>query len=220
MTATRWPGAGMTSERARDRLLERLREEGIRSEVVLERIRTLPRHLFVDQALAHRAYDNTALPIGLGQTISQPWVVARMTELLVESGPLRCVLEVGTGSAYQTAILAPLCNRLYSVERIEALHLRAQTRLRELGFRRVRLFHRDGGEGLTAYGPYDAILATAAPREVPAGLLAQLEVGGRLVLPSGPDEGQRLLRITRGAQGYRTETFDAVSFVPLVAGLV
>jgi protein-L-isoaspartate(D-aspartate) O-methyltransferase len=210
----------MTSARTRDRLVQRLIEQGIRNREVLECIRSTPRHLFIDEALASRAYEDTALPIGFGQTISQPYIVARMTEALLEAGPLHNVLEVGTGCGYQTAILAALVPRLHSIERIEALHLRAQQRLQELGATQVRLRHGDGYEGWRANAPYDGILVAAAPPEVPEALLRQLAPGGRLVMPVGDDRKQVLLRVTRRDGGYEREMLGPVSFVPLQSGLV
>ena len=205
MNEQRRSGIGMTSARTRDRLVQRLIEQGIRNREVLECIRSTPRHLFIDEALSSRAYEDTALPIGFGQTISQPYIVARMTEALLEVGPLHNVLEVGTGCGYQTAILAALVPRLHSIERIEALHLRAQQRLQELGATHVRLRHGDGYEGWRANAPYDGILVAAAPPEVPEALLRQLAPGGRLVMPVGDDRKQVLLRVTRRDGGYERE---------------
>ena len=210
----------MTSQRTRARMIERLREKGIRNEAVLKAMAAVPRHVFVEEALASRAYEDTALPIGFGQTISQPYIVARMTEALLEAGPLHNVLEVGTGCGYQTAILAALVPRLYSIERIEALHLRAQQRLQDLGATHVRLRHGDGYEGWRANAPYDGILVAAAPPEVPEALLRQLAPGGRLVMPVGDDRKQVLLRFTRRDGGYEREMLGPVSFVPLQSGLV
>ncbi len=220
MNEQRLSGVGMTSARTRDRLVQRLIEQGIRNREVLECIRSTPRHLFIDEALSSRAYEDTALPIGFGQTISQPYIVARMTEALLEVGPLHNVLEVGTGCGYQTAILAALVPRLHSIERIEALHLRAQQRLQELGATHVRLRHGDGYEGWRANAPYDGILVAAAPPEVPEALLRQLAPGGRLVMPVGDDRKQVLLRVTRRDGGYEREMLGPVSFVPLQSGLV
>ncbi len=220
MNEQRLSGVGMTSARTRDRLVQRLIEQGIRNPQVLECIRSTPRHLFIDEALASRAYEDTALPIGFGQTISQPYIVARMTEALLEAGPLHNVLEVGTGCGYQTAILAALVPRLYSIERIEALHLGAQQRLQELGATHVRLRHGDGYEGWRANAPYDGVLVAAAPPEVPEALLRQLAPGGRLVMPVGDDRKQVLLRVTRRDGGYEREMLGPVSFVPLQSGLV
>jgi protein-L-isoaspartate(D-aspartate) O-methyltransferase len=220
MNEQRRSGIGMTSARTRDRLVQRLIEQGIRNREVLECIRSTPRHLFIDEALSSRAYEDTALPIGFGQTISQPYIVARMTEALLEVGPLHNVLEVGTGCGYQTAILAALVPRLHSIERIEALHLRAQQRLQELGATHVRLRHGDGYEGWRANAPYDGILVAAAPPVVPEALFRQLAPGGRLVMPVGDDRKQVLLRVTRRDGGYEREMLGPVSFVPLQSGLV
>lgn len=214
-----FPGIGMTSARTRERLVQRLRDQGIRNEAVLERIRNVPRHLFLDEALATRAYEDTALPIGLGQTISQPFIVARMTEALFEGAEPRKVLEVGTGCGYQTAVLAPLVKFLYSVERIKALLDRARGTITQLGFRNVFFRHGDGFKGWVGHAPYDAILAAAAPLEIPQALLKQLNHGGRLVMPVGPEGRQELVRITRRNDDFITERLGLVSFVPLVKGL-
>jgi protein-L-isoaspartate(D-aspartate) O-methyltransferase len=217
----------MTSQRTRERLIQRLQEEGIRNMALLEIMRSTPRHIFVDEALASRAYEDTALPIGHGQTISQPYIVARMTEALIGANPgappLANVLEIGTGSGYQTAILARLVEQVYSVERIDPLIKLARQRFSELGLRNIRLKHADGTLGWPEYAPYDGIVVTAAPSEVPMALLEQLAMGGRLIIPVGaPVEpsghAQTLLRITRTPEGYQKERLDAVSFVPLVAG--
>ena len=211
-------GIGMTSQRTRDRLVERLSQEGITSEAVLEAMREIPRHIFVDEALASRAYENTALPIGYGQTISQPYIVARMTEILLRDGPLQRVLEIGTGSGYQAAVLARLVAEVYTVERVDALQRKARRRFRELGLRNIRLKHCDGKLGWPGYAPFDGILATAAPVEIPPALLAQLAPGGRLVCPVGRRGGQRLVLVTRTAQGFVEEVLEPVSFVPLMTG--
>jgi protein-L-isoaspartate(D-aspartate) O-methyltransferase len=211
-------GIGMTSQRTRDRLVSRLQEEGIRNPQVLEVIRSMPRHLFVDEALASRAYEDTALPIGFGQTLSQPYVVARMTELLLESGPLRRVLEVGTGSGYQAAILSPLCSEVFTVERIRPLLDQARQRFFSLRLNNIRCQHSDGSWGWPDKGPFDAIVATAAPEEVPTALLEQLAEGGRLVVPVGPRGRQALVLITRTAAGYEQQMLDEVSFVPMLGG--
>ncbi len=211
-------GIGMTSQRTRDRLMDRMQELGISDPAVLEVMRNTPRHIFVDEALASRAYDETALPIGHGQTISQPYVVARMTEALLASGPLRRVLEVGTGSGYQTAVLAQLVPEMYTVERVSALIPLARRRFQALRLRNIRIKHADGTLGWPEYGPYDGILAAAAPEHVPHALLEQLAEGGRLVIPVGAANAQTLVLITRTAQGYSDEVLDAVSFVPMRAG--
>jgi len=213
-------GIGMTSMRTRERLVQRLREQGISNEAVLDRIRTVPRHIFVDEALASRAYEDTALPIGFGQTISQPYIVARMSEALLEGGPLEKVLEVGTGCGYQTAVLSSLVGKIYTIERIEALLERAKLRIKELQLRNVRFKHGDGYEGWSLGAPYDGILVAAAPLSVPESLLAQLAVGGRLVMPVGGEGRQQLLRLTRTEEGVTREILGAVSFVPLQSGTI
>ena len=209
-------GIGMTSQRTRERLLERLFEEGIRDLNVLEAIRRTPRHLFVDEALAHRAYEDTALPIGHNQTISQPYIVARMTELLLGGGPLDKVLEVGTGSGYQTAILAQVVERVFSVERILPLQERAKAVLRDIDIRNVVFRHSDGSWGWPQYGPYDAILVTAAPAEVPGELLTQLADGGRMVIPVGEQE-QFLTLVIRDGDQFIRQQVEPVRFVPLLS---
>lgn len=211
-------GIGMTSQRTRNRLVQRLREGGIKDDRVLDVIASTPRHLFVDEALAHRAYEDTALPIGNGQTISQPYTVARMTEVLLAAGPLAKVLEIGTGSGYQTAVLSPLVGRLFSVERIEPLHQKAAARLRELGYRNVRLKLSDGTWGWPEYGPYDGILAAAAPENIPDSLLQQLADGGRLIMPVGTEE-QKLVLITRHGDHFTRKTLESVRFVPFLPGV-
>ncbi|MBD9415408.1 protein-L-isoaspartate(D-aspartate) O-methyltransferase [Pseudomonas sp. PDM16] len=208
----------MTSQRTRERLIERLYEEGLSNPHVLEVIRRTPRHLFVDEALAHRAYEDTALPIGHNQTISQPYIVGRMTELLLAGGPLDKVLEIGTGSGYQTAVLAQLVERVFSVERIQSLQDRAKERLVELKLRNVVFRWGDGWEGWNALGPYNGIIVTAAAAEVPQALLDQLAVGGRLVIPVGTGETQELLLIVREEDGYSRHVLDLVRFVPLLNG--
>lgn len=212
-------GIGMTSQRTRERLLERLFEEGIRDLNVLEAIRRTPRHLFVDEALAHRAYEDTALPIGHNQTISQPYIVARMTELLLGGGPLDKVLEVGTGSGYQTAILAQVVERVFSVERILPLQERAKAVLRDIDIRNVVFRHSDGSWGWPQYGPYDAILVTAAPAEVPGELLTQLADGGRMVIPVGEQE-QFLTLVIRDGNQFIRQQVEPVRFVPLLSGAI
>ena len=210
----------MTSARTRDRLVQRLRDAGIRNEAVLERIRSVPRHLFVDEALASRAYEDSALPIGHGQTISQPYVVARMTEALLEGGAPRKVLEIGTGCGYQTAVLAPLVATVYSIERIAALQLRARRVMRDLRIANVFMRHGDGFEGWPPYAPYDGILVAAAALAVPAALLEQLGNGGKLVMPVGPEREQQLVRITRRGESFEREVLGPATFVPLLQGLV
>lgn len=212
-------GVGMTSQRARDRLVERLKQDGIRDPRVLDAIRTVPRHLFVDESMASRAYEDSALPIGLGQTISQPWVVARMTEALIEKGIPAKVLEVGTGSGYQAAVLAPLVPQVYSVERILKHLTQARRRLREAGAGNVRTRHDDGRRGWPEEAPFDGIVVTAAAESVDPALLEQLAPGGVLVAPLGPPGAQELVRITRGEVGPVRESLGTVSFVPLLPGL-
>ncbi|MBB5015651.1 protein-L-isoaspartate(D-aspartate) O-methyltransferase [Rehaibacterium terrae] len=213
-------GLGMTSQRARDRMVERLRSEGgIRDERVLTAMRTVPRHLFIDEALASRAYEDTALPIGCGQTISQPWVVARMTEALLEDGIPRRVLEVGTGSGYQAAVLAVLVPEVYSVERIDELLRQARRRFRKLGFENLRTRHDDGRSGWPDAAPFDAIIVTAAGTLIDPALVEQLAVGGVLVAPVGGSSGQQLIRLRKTAEGVEQESLGAVSFVPLVPGV-
>jgi len=215
----RHQGIGMTSQRTRDRLIDRLRDKGIKNLNLLEVMRSTPRHIFVDEAMATRAYEDTALPIGFSQTISQPYIVARMTEALLEAGPLEKVMEIGTGSGYQTAILSRLVKRVYSVERIEALQQQARLRFQELGLRNIRLKYSDGNWGWQDYAPYDGIIVTAAPSQVPKPLFDQLKVGGRLVIPVGEQQGeQQLLVVTRTEEGFDSKHLDLVSFVPLLGG--
>jgi protein-L-isoaspartate(D-aspartate) O-methyltransferase len=213
-------GQGMTSQRARDRLIERLRSEGgIRDERVLAALRTLPRHLFIDEALASRAYEDTALPIGKGQTISQPWVVARMTEALIEHGFPKRVLEIGTGSGYQAAVLATLGMEVFTVERIEELLRVARRRFRNMGLN-LRTKHDDGRLGWPEHAPFDGIVVTAAGATLDSSLLAQLAEGGTLVAPVGGPSSQSLLRIRKTAEGPIQEDLGKVVFVPLVAGII
>ena len=211
-------GTGMTSQRARDRLVERLAAEGIRDRRVLDVMRQLPRHLFIDEALASRAYEDTALPIGQGQTISQPWVVARMTEALIEPKLPRRVLEIGTGSGYQCAVLAMLVERVHTVERIDELLRNARRRFRKLGLSNIRSRHDDGRLGWPEEGPFDAIMVTAAGAALEPALLDQLAPDGCLVAPVGPPGRQNLLRVRSGEEGLVSETLGAVSFVPLLGG--
>lgn len=213
-------GIGMTSQRTRERLVQRLYEEGLSNPRVLEVIRRTPRHLFVDEAFAHRAYEDTALPIGHNQTISQPYTVARMTELLLAGGPLDKVLEIGTGSGYQSAVLAQLVNRVFSVERIQALQDRAKQRLAQLNLRNLVFRWGDGWEGWNALGPYNGIIVTAAAIEVPQALLNQLAPGGRLVIPVGSGDVQQLMLIVREEDGFARHILDSVRFVPLLNGAV
>lgn len=209
-------GIGMTSLRTRERLIQRLRSEGIRDEAVLGAIRQVPRHLLIDEALASRAYEDTALPIGYGQTISQPYVVARMSQALRAGAPLQRVLEVGTGSGYQTAVLARLAEQVYSIERLEPLLRVARGRLLRLGIRNVQLKLGDGSRGWPEHAPYDGIMVTAAPATMPRALLEQLAIGARLVIPVGPVNRQELLVVRRTESGYQEERLEPVSFVPLI----
>jgi protein-L-isoaspartate(D-aspartate) O-methyltransferase len=207
----------MTSQRTRERLIQRLVDQGISNGAVLDVLRMTPRHLFLDEAMAHRAYEDVALPIGFQQTLSQPYVVARMTELLLAEGPRGKVLEIGTGSGYQTAVLAQLVDQVYSVERIKPLLQKARQRLRQLKLRNVQLDHADGGMGWAESGPFDGIMVTAAPERIPEELLSQLAEGGRMVVPVGGDT-QHLQIVTRTVGGYETEIAEAVYFVPLRPG--
>lgn len=202
-------------------MIERLRAQGISNQKVLDTIRATPRHIFLDEALAHRAYEDSSLPIGFQQTLSQPYIVARMTELLLANGPRERVLEVGTGSGYQTAILAQQVGRVFSVERIRPLQEKARKRLRHLGLHNVHLRHADGGMGWPERGPFDAILSAAAPEVVPAELLEQLAVGGRLVIPVGEQgKPQSLYVYDRHEDGIEEQCIEPVLFVPLVGGVV
>lgn len=214
-------GIGMTSARTRERLVQRLIDNGISDQVILDRIRRVPRHLFVDEALQSRAYEDSALPIGHGQTISQPYIVALMTQALVDGKgirDLRKVLEVGTGCGYQTAVLATLVGTIYTIERIRDLSWATRNRLSDLGVHNIRYRHGDGMLGWPGQAPFDGILVAAAPSGIPEALLEQLAVGGRLIIPVGPPGGQELVRVTRGATGLEQETLCQVSFVPLLEG--
>ncbi len=209
----------MTSRRTRQRLIKRLREEGIKDERVLSVMEQIPRHIFVDEALASRAYEDTALPIGHNQTISQPFVVALMTEMLLNSGPVpRNVLEIGTGSGYQTAVLGRLVDQVYSVERIEVLQRQAMNRLYDLRVKNVKYRSDDGAVGWQEFAPYDGILVTAAPTDIPNALLEQLADGGRLISPVGEQARQRLVVITREDDVFTQQEHDWVRFVPLMSG--
>ena len=210
-------GIGMTSQRTRDRLVKRLRERGIESEQVLGVIGSVPRHIFIDEALAHRAYEDTALPIGHNQTISQPFIVALMTQALFNR-PRAAVQEIGTGSGYQTAVLAALAEKVYTVERIAPLIERAAARFRALKLRNVRVRNADGNVGWADQGPFDSIMVTAAARHVPDALYDQLAVGGRLVIPVGDEGLQELLIIDRDDEGFSEQSLETVRFVPLLRG--
>ncbi|MDP2608256.1 protein-L-isoaspartate(D-aspartate) O-methyltransferase [Oceanobacter sp. 2_MG-2023] len=212
-------GIGMTSQRTRNRLVQRLREAGVSNEQVLSVIASTPRHVFIDEALAHRAYEDTALPIGYGQTISQPYTVARMTEILLGNQQrLGRVLEVGTGCGYQAAVLSPLVDHLFSVERIEPLFSRARNRLSELEYRNIHCSLSDGSWGLPEKGPFDGIIVAAAPEQVPSALQEQLVDGGRMVIPVGGEQ-QKLTLITRDGDTFVTEILEDVLFVPFLSGI-
>jgi protein-L-isoaspartate(D-aspartate) O-methyltransferase len=210
-------GIGMTSQRTRDRMVARLREKGIRDEVVLAAMAFVPRHIFVEEALASRAYEDTALPIGFEQTISQPFVVARMIEALRAQRPLAKVLEIGTGCGYQAALLARLAKEVYSVERIAGLLEKARGNLRPLRLSNLRLVHADGSLGLPEAAPFDGIIVAAAASEIPEALLQQLALGGRMIVPVGSGD-QALCLIERTATGLTEKWLDAVRFVPLRGG--
>ena len=211
-------GIGMTSQRTRNRLIDRLRVQGIEDEKLLDVIGALPRHLFVDEALAHRAYEDTALPIGFNQTISQPYIVARMTELLLCKGSVSSVLEIGTGSGYQACVLAKLIDRVYTVERISGMLERAVLKFEMLGLRNIHSYHSDGLTGLEQHGPFDGIILTASPTHIPDLLVEQLVVGGRMVLPLSSEDLQELVVVTRTKADFEVEVVERVNFVPLVSG--
>ena len=212
-------GIGMTSQRTRVRMIDRLRRQNIVDEVVLTAMNSVPRHIFVEEVLASRAYDDVALPINFGQTISSPYIVARMSELLRAGSNLDRILEIGTGCGYQTAILAQLANEVYSIERIGPLLTRTRTRLREFRLNNVRLKHADGLLGLPEVAPFDGIIMTGAATHVPSTLLAQLAIGGRMVFPKGSQE-QYLCVIERNSQSYAETILDEVRFVPILSGIV
>jgi len=214
---TRISGIGMTSQRTRMRMVERLRDQGVRDEQVLAAMLDIPRHIFVDEALSSRAYDDVSLPIGFGQTISNPFTVARMVELARGGRALEKVLEVGTGCGYQAAVLSRVAKGVYSVERLAGLLSKARIRLRELGIRNVKVKHGDGHAGLKEVGPFDAIVIAAAATHLPELLAEQLAQGGRLVLPLGTRE-QRLVLVERTADGFTQSVLDEVKFVPMIAG--
>jgi len=209
----------MTSLRTRERLLRRLQADGIQNLYVLDAIREVPRHLFIDEALASRAYEDTALPIGNGQTISQPYIVALMTEALIASGPISKVLEIGTGCGYQSVILARLMQQVYTIERIENLLFQARERFHTLNVRNIHARHGDGFKGWPQEAPFDGIVLTAAPSSIPDALLQQLRSGGRLILPVGGRTGQRLVIIERQGDDFRETELSEVSFVPMLPGL-
>jgi len=213
-------GIGMTSLRTRERMIKRLAEQGITNKRVLEIMRDTPRHIFMDEALSSRAYEDTALPIGYNQTISQPYIVAKMTEVLLGSvGNLKKVLEIGTGCGYQTAILAQLVEHVYTVERLLPLQRKAKLHIGELKFRNISYLHGDGNLGWSDYAPFDGILVSAAPAEIPSMLLEQLSIGGVMVIPTGSSGMQVLKRVTRTPSGYEMESLEAVTFVPFLSGI-
>lgn len=218
MTPLQLQGIGMTSQRTRDRLVSRLRDQGIKNKDVLDVMANTPRHIFIEEALSHRAYEDTALPIGFGQTISQPYIVAKMTELLLELGSLESVLEIGTGCGYQTAVLSQLVGRVYSVERIAPLQEKAKKTASLLRINNVKFKHSDGNWGWPEEGPYDAILSAAAPDHIPPELAEQLKVGGRLILPVGDDHKQDLIMVTREEDGFTKRNLEPVMFVPMLSG--
>lgn len=211
-------GIGMTSMRTRERMISRLEEQGINSYKILDVMRNTPRHLFVDEALSSRAYEDTALPIGYNQTISQPYIVAKMTESLLSAGPLTKVLEIGTGCGYQTAILAQLIDHVYTVERIQPLQKKAKNLVWSLQLKNVSYLHSDGGWGWPENAPYEGILVTAAPPEIPEMLLHQMAIGGVMIIPIGKAGGQELQRVIHTEAGYEVESLGPVSFVPFLSG--
>jgi protein-L-isoaspartate(D-aspartate) O-methyltransferase len=211
-------GIGMTSQRTRNRMIDRLMEQGISNHSVLNIMRDMPRHLFMDDALSSRAYEDVALPIGYNQTISQPYIVARMTELLVDHGVTGRVLEIGTGCGYQTAVLAQTVDQVYSVERISPLQKKASKLLMDLSIRNIKYLHSDGGWGWPDFAPYEGVLVSAAPTEIPKVLLQQMQVGAAMIIPVGPQGGQQLQKVVKTATGFDIEDIEAVSFVPFVPG--
>jgi protein-L-isoaspartate(D-aspartate) O-methyltransferase len=212
-------GIGMTSQRTRDRMIVRLQEQGIKNSEVLAAMASVPRHLFMDEAMAHRAYEDTALPIKHGQFISQPWVVAKMTEIVLQHKPKK-ILEIGTGSGYQAAILGKLVEQVFSVERIDDLTRIARRRFIKLGYMNVRTKTGDGFKGWENEAPYDLIIATAAPEKVPEELLSQLKTDGVMLLPLGDSKKQNLVQIVKNEHGYTQEVFESVLFVPFLQGVI
>lgn len=211
-------GIGMTSRRTRNRMIDRLMEQGISNHSVLNIMRDTPRHLFMDEALSSRAYEDIALPIGHNQTISQPYIVARMTEVLVDHGVTGRVLEIGTGCGYQAAVLAQMVDQVYSVERISSLQDKARRLLMDLSIRNIKYLHSDGGWGWPDFAPFEGILVAAAPTEIPKGLLQQMKEGGVMIIPVGPQGDQALQKVVKTATGFDIENIEAVSFVPFVQG--
>ncbi len=214
----RLQGIGMTSRRTRERMINRLKEQGITNTQVLAVMSDIPRHIFVDEALASRSYEDTALPIGYNQTISQPYIVAKMTELLMENGSLSKILEIGTGCGYQTAILSKLADKVYSVERIEPLLKKAKDNLWDLDIKNVSFQHSDGGWGWQEQAPFDGILVAAAPSEIPDMLLQQMAMDGVMIIPIGTKNKQELHRVTRTKTGFEDEVLEPVTFVPFLSG--
>ena len=208
----------MTSRRTRNRMIDRLMEQGISNHSVLNIMRDTPRHLFMDEALSSRAYEDIALPIGYNQTISQPYIVARMTELLVDHGVTGRVLEIGTGCGYQAAVLAQMVDQVYSVERISSLQDKARRLLMDLSIRNIKYLHSDGGWGWSDFAPYEGILVAAAPTEIPKGVVQQMKEGGVMIIPVGPQGNQVLQKVVKTATGYDVEDIEPVSFVPFVQG--
>ena len=219
MNQTKHRGIGMTSERTRARMVERLREQGIRDASVLAAMSRVPRHIFVDEALSIRAYEDTALPIGFGQTISNPYIVARMIEVLRNGHDLQRVLEIGTGCGYQAVVLAKLAREVYSIERIATLIGRARRHIRELRIGNIKLKHGDGNLGMVEVAPFDGIILAAATPQPPQALLQQLALGGRMVLPRGSGSEQRLVLIVRNEEGFEESVLEMVHFVPLLPGV-
>ncbi|MGX5201721.1 protein-L-isoaspartate(D-aspartate) O-methyltransferase [Aliikangiella sp. IMCC44632] len=214
-------GIGMTSQRTRSRLIQRLRDKGIVEEKVLRVMETIPRHIFIDEAMSHRAYEDTSLPIGMGQTISQPYIVARMTELLVMSGKMNDVLEIGTGCGYQTSVLSGVSRRVYTIERILPLQKQAIERFKLLNLHNVTHRHGDGYLGWEDQSPFDAIIVTAAPDQVPQALIDQLAVGGRMVIPVTMKNGdQQLHLLEKDEEGISSMVVEEVKFVPLLGGTI
>ena len=212
-------GIGMTSQRTRSRLVNRLRDKRIKEESVLAAIESTPRHIFIDEAMAHRAYEDTALPIGMGQTISQPYIVARMTEILVDSGIMGNVLEIGTGCGYQTSILSKVSFQVYTIERIAVLQSRAVERFKQLDLQNITYKHGDGFKGWSEHAPFDAIIVTAAPDNIPQALVEQLAIGGRMVIPVSQANGeQQLFLLEKTEQGMTEIGMESVKFVPLLSG--
>ncbi len=214
-------GIGMTSQRTRSRLIQRLREKGIVEESVLSVMEKLPRHIFIDEAMSHRAYEDTSLPIGMGQTISQPYIVARMTELLVMSGKMNKVLEIGTGCGYQTSVLSGVCDQVFTIERIKPLQNQAIKRFQMLSLNNINHFHGDGYLGWPSEAPFDAIIVTAAPDQVPQALIDQLADDGRMVIPvSKPNGDQQLHLLEKTQDGITSMQVEEVKFVPLLGGTI